>query len=285
MGKRIIRRFDSIAEMVRYVDEKRDRACSSSRVDESGHAGTRTFEEARDLALKGWSAERPKVDAILKPLRESLADKLSAVTVRQHDLVGYEPDIDRYVAGELECMWDDFVIEAPKQGNVYTVLVSGSVPSFTSGDEILRRGVAIVGLIEAFQMLGYDLEVWIENSVTSESTRHGSGGDSWSSLCRVHKAGENMDVNAIMFPLANAAWQRRMSFGCREGEDAKTRQKFGITQGGTYGYTADLLCADVIDGLSFTLTRGGTQGTQMERDPLGFVLGMLAAQGVYEPAE
>lgn len=285
MGKRIIRRFDSIADMVRYADEKRDRACASSQVDDSGHRGTTTFEEARDLALQGWSAQRPAVDAVLKPLRESLADKLSHVTVRLHDMVGYEPDIDRYVAGELECMWDDFMIEAPKQGNVYTVLVSGSVPAFTSGDEILRRGVAIVGLIEAFQMLGYDLEVWLENSVTSDSTKHGSGGDQWSSLCRIHKAGEDMDVNAIMFPLANAAWQRRMSFGVREGEDRATRQRFGIGQGGTYGYTADLLCLDLVENLSFTLTRGGTQGDEMARDPLAFILGMLAAQGVYEPAE
>lgn len=285
MGKRIIRRFDSIADMVRYADEKRDRGAASSQYDDSGHRGTATFDEARDLALKGWSAQRPAVDAMLKPLRESLAEKLSNVTVRMHDLVGYEPDIDRYVAGELECMWDDFTIEAPKQGNVYTVLVSGSVSAYTSGDEILRRGVAIVGLIEAFQLLGYDLEVWMENSVTSGSSKHGTTGDQWSSLCRIHKAGENMDVNAIMFPLANAAWQRRMSFAVREAEDMATRQKFGITQGGTYGYTADLLCVDLVENLSFTLTRGGTQGEEMSRDPLAFILGMLAAQGVYEPAE
>lgn len=280
--KRIIRRFDSASEFIRFADEKRDRHNGSATAADEHFTGTRDFAHAMELATHGWSEVRPQVDAMLKPLREKLADKLANVVVRQHDLIGFEPDIDRFLAGEIECMWDEFTEEVPKEGNVYTVLVSGSVNAGVSAETVLRRGTVLVAMVEAFTLCGAELEVWIENSVTSYN-RAINDDSMWSSLVRVHKAGDPLDIDAVMFPLAHPSWQRRFSFAVRESEARDVRSLFGFERYGGYGTTADLLCVDAVDGLSFTLTRGGTMGEQMDKDPLAFVLGQLEAQGIYEP--
>ncbi len=286
--RRTIRKFESVRESVRYAESKA-RAGWTSHEYGSGFTGTDTFQEAVDLAMNGWSTERPKVDALLEPLRERLAEKLDLVSHRIHDIVGYEPDIDRFLDGEMESMWEDIHIEAPHQGKVFTLLVSGSVSGGVSTETILKRGVAIIALVEAFQICGCDLEIWVENSVTSfdyQRDAEGSYCPEWSSLTRVHRAGDNLDINELMFPLGHPAWQRRLSFGMREGEPQEVRDSFGFNNHGGMGSTADLLCVDVVNP-SFTITRGGTSrhSQLLDRDPLAWILSTLEDQGVYNNDE
>lgn len=272
--------YDSIKDFVKHCDTNRDRTGrgTSSDTTRPDWAGSKNWGEAYDLAVNGWQAKRPTVNAILDPLREMLADKLSIVTERQHDMVGYEPDIDRFLAGELECMFEDVFVEAPKQGKVYRVLVSGSVSGFVSGETLLKRGIAILALIEAFQMVGSDLEVWTEFS------SEGRDGHIATVLVKLHAAGSMLDINSVMFPLAHPSWLRRFFFAALEA--LPNRADFSAYEGGGYGRPRDLLGVDVIDP-TFTLTKGGesTQTRQMDKDPLGFVLDTLKAQGAFRDDE
>lgn len=277
----IVHKYDDIASFLAAVASRRDASGASSDFSYGFHLHE-SLEQAMSVCRDGWSTERPKVDAMLTPLREKLSDRIDIVSNRVHDLVGYEPDIDRFLDGEMECMWEDMMTEAPRTGNVYTLLLSGSVSSAVSVETVLKRGVAIIGLVEAFQMCGAELEIWVENSCTSG----GYSEDSWSSLVRVCRAGENPDINTLMFPLGNPDWQRRFSFGLREGEPQDVRRKFGFTRGGGYGSTADLLCVDIVNP-SFTLSKGGTATNTrlLDTDPVAWILATLEAQGVYTPAE
>lgn len=286
----LVRRYDSITEFVAAATHKRHKDMSSSCEEikgygEGGWYGTKSFEEARELCLGGWDTARPKVDALLTPLREQMADILDTVPVRIHDMIGAEPDIDRYLSGEIDCMWDDFHVEMPKNGKVFTVLISDAVNSGVSGDTLLKRGTAILALVEAFQILGYDLELWIESSVKlwSKPAPGSPYPGEFSTLVRIHRAGDVLDINTLMFPLANPSWFRRFTFGHMEGENDAFRQAFRVPGG--YGQAADLRCVDLMEP-SFVLTKGGEgHDRTMDNDPVAWVLKTLEAQGVYEPAE
>lgn len=258
-----------------------------ARMARQGWFGTDTFDEAIKLAAEGWSAERPKVDAILEPIREKLAEKLDYTFARGHDMVGCEPDIDRFLAGELECMWDDVPTEAPTKGRVFTLVINGTVNYTIKRETILARGAAIAALVEAFQMLNYDLSIYVENSVSAGYGRSKGAGGKYNKhtiLVQVHRAGDPLDINKVMFPIGNPAWLRRICFALQEQEPQFIRDRFGFHQGGGYGMPVGPLCDEMLDA-SFVMSMNAHPSDQDITDPVGWVLEQLELQGVYTPRD
>lgn len=283
--QRIIVTYDSPREFVEAVSKGADKTGASHHDYGNGWAGTDTYQEAVDLAMNGWAAKRPNVEAILNPLREKLADRLSLVSERFHDIHGYEPDIDRFLAGELECMYEDTFVEAPSNGKVYTVLVSGAVNSHVSAETLLKRGIAIVALVEAFQMVGSDVEIWLEDSFAPYS-KPSNTDRTFSSLVCLHKAGSNLDIDEIMMPLAHPSWFRRLGFAAAECQPVAIRNEFGFYPDYGYGKAVDLRCMDVIEP-TFTITKGGESRDtrEMDTDPLKYILDTLQAQGAFNDTD
>lgn len=279
--RHLLHKYESVSELVKYVIEGADKRGSSHKYN-SGFTGTNSFEEATQLALDGWSEPRPKIDAILNPVREKLATKLDNIQVRVHDMFGYEPDIDRFVAGELECMFDDMPIEEPTTGRVFTMLVSTSVLGGVGAETVFKRGAAIIALVEAFQMLNCDVTLWVENSCRSTGTA--AKGDVYTVLTKVHAAGEPLDINNVMFPLGNPSWQRRIVFGHREANPDVLRERWGFGRGGGMGSTAEPMCDEIVDA-SIVLAQNPRRDDLMLVDPTEWVLGQLSAQGVYSPEQ
>lgn len=278
---RIVKIFENIGDYLEYVNKGSDRTGrgASQRPDsEDGWTGTKSFAAAVALQREGWHQSRPKVDALLEPLREKLADRLGIVSERSHDIIGYEPDIDRFLAGELECMFEDVFVEAPKMGKVHTLLISGVVNAYVTADELMKRGVAIVALVEAFQMVGTDLEIWLEDSYGSPD-----GKRTFTTLVRLHQAGQNLDIDQIMFPLAHPSWLRRFSFAACEANEQSVRKQFGFYYGHGYGRAKDFLVNDIVNP-NFTMSKGGSMknGHKLDSDPLGFILQTLKDQGVFQ---
>ena len=284
---RYIHKHLSMHDFVESAKSRADHEGASHKTDDGEWSGTKTFDQAVHLATHGWSDIRPKVDVMLEPIRERLAEKLDVVPERHHDLIGYEPDIDRYLAGEVECMWEDMLTEAPRNGRVHILHISGCVPWFISAETLAKRGAALVALCEAFTICGAELEIWCESSVEAWGGygKYGGEGDQWSSLIRVQRAGDPLDVNNLMYPLAHPSFLRRLVFAEMEGEMGHVRDKFGFREHGGYGRVADFLVSDQIEA-SFQMSRGGKEmgeGSIMDRDPVQWVLNTLEAQGVWEP--
>jgi hypothetical protein len=274
----ILHTFDSIKEAVAYADQHRDKENGSATKGTRKFCETGSFKEAAMLADEGWSAKRTAIDAVLVPLRERLSEMLDWVPERTLDMIGYEPDIDLFLDGELECMVEDMIVEAPKTGKVFTLLLNTTYPGFTDADDVLRRGAAVAGLVEAFQMLDLELEVWVENTVSSRDTN----GKFWSMLTKVHNAGENLDVDAIAFPIAHPSWLRRIVFACKEGESAKVRDSFGFYQHGGYGNCIGSVHAKRVDAsIMLSLDSRG----KYDDDPVQWILEQLETLGVWEQAE
>lgn len=265
--------FDSIIEFANYAASNPDPK-KSDRFHEDYNV-CKSLADARDLAVDGWHAVREQVNGTLEPLREKLGDVISQTSVRVHDLVGYEPDIDRYLAGEMECMVDDWMTEAPKQGKVFTMMIDMSMSWSNSPDQILRRGATLIALVEAFIMCGYELELW------AESTKFGDYGQNRfaSVLVRLNRAGEPLDIDTMMFALGHPDFERRFTWSVGEMTPIM-REKMGFNEYGYYGYNGNgSHFADRV-GASAIIKMDGN--LEMENSPDTWVLDQLEAQGVWD---
>lgn len=274
-----LREFESLSEMLEYSKKNRDKSASSGDPKSYGYHLSESYDEAFTQAWDGWSDVRPTVDKRVDAIRERLRDYITPHNVRIHDMVGYEPDIDRYVSGEIECMWDDFQVDTPHAGRVFTVLLDNGLTCDQEAEEMLRRGASVVALIEAFQVFGFELEVWAETTVKDFS--YPSKGDRHTTLVRLQRAGDRMDINSIMFPMANPDYHRRLIFGVQEGEPAAIREEFGFgdIHGGGYGEPRQGCHFGKRVDASIEISLERPDG-RMVADPVEFIVAQLKMQGV-----
>lgn len=272
----LLYKYDSVRDLADDAASNADKQ-HSSRWDEHYNL-TKSFDEAYKLALHGWADIRPEVDAALVPLREKLGDRLDIQFERTIDMIGFEPDIDRYIAGELECMWDDLAVEAPKAGKVFTLLVDASMAWSNDAASIAQRGAVLCGLVEAFIIMGYQLEVWVESTVRPSGYTDSVRADYLSRLVRVNSAGELLDIDNMMFAIGHPDFNRRLFWSAGEKHDDS--RKFGFYPGGGYGLTRN--GSHMFDhvGASFTVSLDGN--TAMTDDPEQWILDQLLMQGVID---
>lgn len=234
---------------------------------------TKDLGEAIDMFRDGWHDIRDMVDGTLEPLREELGRILSVETVRVHDMCGFEPDIDRYLAGELECMWDDMMVEAPKDGKVFRMLVDCSMTWNNRPADIAKRGAALCALVEACIILGFQMEIWVEHTVKSPTK------EEWGTvLAKVCEAGEPMDIDTTMFVIGHPDFNRRILWATGELDDVR-RETFGFRRGSCYGYCRQgSHYADKV-GASVVVTLDGNN--VLTYKPMDWILDQLEAQGIY----
>lgn len=237
-----------------------------------------TLDEAVDLTVNGWHAVRDRVNGHLEPIREKLGKVLEQHAERYFDISGYEPDVARYIAGEVDCMIDDLPIETPHDGKVFTIIVDNSMSCGNRVDDVLKRGAAVIALVESFILLGYQLEVWCEATVAGRGHN-----DYLTSLTKLCDAGERLDIDTMMMPLGNPDWQRRIVWGCWE--QTPEADRFGF-KGGYCGLHANGIHFQERVGASACLFLGDSfSDKDMIKDPVKWVLARLEEQGVYDSGE
>jgi hypothetical protein len=234
---------------------------------------TKSFEESYTLAVDGWHEIRGRVDQHLEPLREHLGQVLEVVRERMFDLCGAEVDIDRYCDGELECMIDDMYVEQPHNGKVFTMVVDSTLVWTNNGDDVAKRGATLCALVEAFDMLGFQLELWGEWTVRSKTAKGYA-----SILTRFNHAGEPLDIDSMMFALGSPDWFRRIGFGF--GEVTPQLADFGFGELGYYGLQSNgVHHADRVGASAVVSLEGNGR---MVDDPTNWILDQLRLQGVVQ---
>lgn len=269
--------FDSIKSLCDYAKDEmnpeRGRG-SSNRESRDKFNLTESFDDAYTLATDGWHGIREKVDGYLQPIREKLGDTLSVIREHQYDIVGGAIDMDRYLDFEAECMIDDVFIEQPHQGKVFTLLVDSAVAWFNDADDLAKRGAALCGLVEAFQILGFQLEIWGEWTLGTHLNEHLA---SW--LCRFNTAGEPIDIDSMMFALGHPDWLRRIGFAAFENTEIMHRE-WNCRLGGNYGIAQQgAHHADRVGASSIVSIEGNRP---MVDDPVRWILDQLEEQGVID---
>jgi hypothetical protein len=249
-----MRRFDSIGKFVEAAVSGRNSHESSSKP--GAWSGTATFEDAANFArFGGWE---PKVDKRFKNFFANLEPHLRKFTEigfeRGMDVSGDEVHMQRYLDGEPEHMMEWLPVEHQVTKRALCLVVGHSIVSYIDADELYAKGQALIALVQSLSLLGYELEIYSEQTVGplggyGRTPRRGSSSERYSVVTRLHAAGEPLDMTAIEFAIGNPSWLRRLIFGLEEGENETIRDTFGFGRGG-YGkpdgiHHQELLNADV----------------------------------------
>jgi hypothetical protein len=249
----IMRRFDSIGDFVEASVKGRDQACASSRT--GGVAkwtGSATYEECVDHALHGtW---RPEYVGRFGTMFDQLEPHLRKYVEVGYELGvdhgGCEVNMDAYLTGEPANMFEFLPTEHVVTKRAVCLLIGHSINSDVSSEELFLKGQAIIALVRSLNLLGFELEIWSEQTVDGRGYG-GKTGTLYSVLTRLLGAGDIMDESAVEYAVGNPSWLRRLIFGLEEGESDSVRTTYGFGQGwGGYGvpkgnHHGELVGADI----------------------------------------
>ena len=240
-----MRRFDSIGDFVEASVKGRKDHCSSSKKGD-GWSGSKTYEECVGHALHGtWDPGNIKgYSNLFENLEPNLRTYVEVGFDQGWDVGGYEVDVTRYLAGEHECMNEFLPAEHVITKRAVCLVIGHSISAWVSEEELFRKGQAVIALVRALNLLGFELEIYSEQTVRGGTERY-------SVLTRLCAAGDVLDESAIEYAVGNPSWLRRLIFGLEEGEPDAIRTTFGFGTGwGGYGspdgiHHGELVGADV----------------------------------------
>lgn len=277
----ILRRFDSIHKFVNHACENPDKSAASH----TGHrswCGTASFEEAVEFAkFGGWEPDyaptlRKGFDNLVPKLRQLVDHELE----RRMNTSGDEVNVGLFVEGEPDHMIDWVPNEDMVTKRAVCLIIGHSVSGGCSAKDIFVRGQAVIGLVRALALFGFELEIWSEETV---SAFYGGddGANKYATLVRLHAAGEIMDESAVEFAIGNPSWLRRLLFASQENESAEIRRTFGFGGefGGGYGSITDIHFAEMVNA-DLELNLGRTWFTNNEEGPIVWIVEQLKLLGV-----
>lgn len=283
MAIQTIRKYDSIGAFLKVVQFSPADGASVKRGD--GWSGTATLAEAIKYAKHGgW---QPEVATQFGHMFDSYLPRLREFTTTQIELMpdvcGGEVNMQAFLDGEPDCMFDWVPDESASRQRALCLLVNHSINGGISAEELFVKGQAIVALVRALGLLGFELEVWSEVTVLPRTGDH-----EYTTMVRLHGAGEIMDVSAVEFAVGNPAWLRRLLFAAWEAEPKNIRDRYGFYDGMGYGGPtsprhADDVNADVVVDLGSNWGLG-YRPEEMAENGFAWVLRQLREYGVI-PAE
>lgn len=207
--------FEKFIEQALVVPKKQD--SSSSRQTREGKDpwhGTNTFEQAVEVARKGWAEGAAEALKIRTSVEAAVRDLINArSTAYSYDVAGEFVDVGRFLSGEPECfgieITDGGSIARPVVKIVANLAASGSV----STRSLFIRGAAIVAAIDILEALGRRVEAWVAHGSTK--SRSGTGGVHETHVL-VKRADQPLDVDRLAFAVAHPACLRRLCFSVME---------------------------------------------------------------------
>lgn len=222
-----VEEFNSFGEYIRLAKGNKN-PLASNKKEEDKWSGTSSLEEACNLALHGWDEVRPEVDLLLGDLEPRFSEAFGEYYVTRHDVAGSFVDVGAYVTGEPECMMEFIPEPDARMGRVVKIVVAGTASSFVKSEHIMKRGIAVLALIDVIHKMGLGIELWWDESIR--------GG--YATTVKLHDSAEPMDINTLMFALAHPSMLRRLQFSVQE-QSEKAKEQDAVQYGG-YGSPSEL---------------------------------------------
>lgn len=199
--------FDSFSDFVsldRNHQPEQTEFATSKDTDRKKWSGTKTFDEAVELALNGWTEGRRK----LTSLAETGIERLDPAPIREvlHDVAGFSPNVPMFCAGMPDCMMTYDEVTKP---SVLRLAVDIGVNSGASAKAMLNYGAALLAYVELIEAEGIRCEIWIGSKTTS-------GQCSTSVQVLVKPSDQPFDFSDISFALAHPSTLRRFEFRAME---------------------------------------------------------------------
>jgi len=259
-NKARIEYFNSFGEMYNYA--KDNDTPKSSNGNSEAWAGTKSLAKACDLARNGWTEIRPMVDELLGDLTERLADKLDNLYKPMYDFGGAYVDMGRFVEGDPECMVTFQAVPEGAMGRVIKIAVSGTASAYIDAEDIKKRGIAIISLVDTIAKLGFGVELWWDSTI-EHTGRH-------CTAVKLHDSADTLDINSVMFALAHPSMLRRLTFSVQEQSSNAKQQNVG----GGYGRPSTM---GIVEAFDFDVTVEKLQDGHGDivRNPMAWVMTTL----------
>jgi len=211
MGAKILKQhFSSINEFYKFVTTNPvnevfkpiEHSLSSQRAG-GRWEGTKTFQEAADLMLNGWSEMAKKLEGKLQAKIKNVANKSSKKTV--YDVVGGNCSVPRYLQGIPTNMVNQKTII--KKQPVVTINKNISYAAFVSADTIIEESIKALEIVRRIEAGGTRVNlniVWSSQDIFNK--------ERFVVTIRIKNAGERLNISKMAFPLVHPSMLRRLSF-------------------------------------------------------------------------
>lgn len=271
----IERVFPTLDAVVEYASKSVPTRNASRRTDAyfSSFAQSATFDDAVTLAHDGWMDLRADIDAKVSTIREDVASVTVNRIARRRAIAGGSVNVPRMLMGDPRCMTRNRIEPAPKNGRVVKVAINGCVSHAVSTDRIVKRGAAVVALVEAIHLAGCNAEVWVTFPNRVNGHLHHL------KVC-VKSAEQPLDVNALTFAIAHPGMLRRIVIGAWEQERAKIRAHFRFYDRKGHGCTARYDSGIDMSDWHVTVDTPLGMSERIEEDPAGWLRGELLGLGL-----
>lgn len=222
--------FDGWREYVDYVNRPCGWEGPSSRRDgRRGEVdqGTKTFDAAIKLALRGW----PDGAALAREQSAQLVGRLGHPEPiedwRREIVGGGNLSVPVYVSGAPDC----FLNYSPTddmQDKFVTVVINSRLSGSISFDVCMMRGVILCAMVDALESSGYRCRVYA-------GFANGGGAYNLEVYIPIKDFGESLDLDLLAYTAAHASFHRRLNWSYKELLPAGERWDLGVRKGGGYG--------------------------------------------------
>jgi hypothetical protein len=234
-------RYESLTEVHEIVDSVLQDRINSGATSTRNSGGEWTLgvdlPTAAHMLIHGWTMHHEEVHRSVETELDELRDRINKFNHEQTqsllDVAGSWVDVDRFISGEPECMWEQQMNPAVVNGRVIRILINCTASHDVSDRALAARGSNVVAAVEAAQAMGFNAEIWVGEAVTPSSNRSSKAANV--EIIRVKDYLDPIDIDSLMFCIAHPAMLRRIMFVLNEEHEEEHRTKFGFFVGGGYG--------------------------------------------------
>ncbi len=217
---------DAMANGVRPRDMS-----SSRRYDAMGFSLTKTWDDAVELATKGWEAGTKLVSEYQSKLLTTVCGGLTDQTMYLDLTTQYCYDMQSAIAGVPQCG-----VNFAPEGNRKLIRIMINVGARASvSAETMRNKAAIVSALVLALELYHDVEIVV---IRVDATHTRKQSNSYQLSFTLKHAGEPLNTSLLAFAVGHPAMLRRMIFSWHE--LYLTPNAIAATGGNIYGWSIDI---------------------------------------------
>ena len=224
--------FDSWHEYVSFVKSAPShgrRASEDTSTSTKNFTGSKSFNHAIDMATNGWAEGNDLITSMTKEIEKVMSHQAS-VDVYESAPVGEYYDIGDVIVGVPDCA--RYAVEQvsnTKSGKIVEVGVNISASCGISTQIIVRRGAAVVALVDCLESLGYrcNVSLMIGSSMS---------GKQQNDRVSIKSSDNHVDRGVLAFALIHPSSLRRLGFRMTEWND---REQGWMMSSSSYGCPAE----------------------------------------------
>ncbi len=209
-----------------------------------------SWEEVKEMALcDGW----PKGLEIVREMSGTMSAEFEQYipeSTPSMDVSGSFIDIGAYVSGNPECFYE-FSDDDHMRSNVITMLVDFSETFKQEAITVMRKGAAIVALIDLLESLQYRVEVVSVDSTNTHDCRA-----QLEYILPLKSATQPLHRGVLALTCCNAGMRRRIHSSWLEQFPKSVRRRSNVPNHKFYGY----VCPPSMHGYSGDIVVGGYGG-------------------------